>query len=266
MKIVLIQPDIIWESPVQNLEKYNNLLDRTGEDPDLIILPEMFTTGFSMRSADLALPPDNPVIDWMRNKAIYHGSAITGSIIIADKSTNSDFQTKGAKSFFNRLFFIDNKGNLSYYDKRHMFRMGGEGENFSAGNRRLIVNHRGWRICPLICYDLRFPVWSRNREEYDLLIYLSNWPAVRSDVWNTLLKARAMENQSWVIGVNRVGKDGEGIDYAGESQIIDPKGKVILKAGGDEGVFEEIISLEDLYEFRKKFPAWKDRDHFEADW
>lgn len=255
MNIAIIQPGIIWESPESNIKKYNRMLSGLSSDPDLIILPEMFTTGFSMNSADLAVPPDNPFTSWMRTISCERNSAITGSIIISE----------GGR-YYNRLFFVDPQGNINHYDKRHLFRMGGEGDHFSPGNKRLIVKFRDWRICPLICYDLRFPVWSRNREEYDLLIYLSNWPAARSEVWNTLLKARAIENQCWVIGVNRVGLDGENIDYIGESQVIDPKGQVRLYLDNEEQSGEFCISLAELRNFRKKFPVWKDRDDFVSEW
>lgn len=255
MNIAIIQPGIIWESPESNIKKYNRMLSGLSSDPDLIILPEMFTTGFSMNSADLAVPPDNPFTSWMRTISCERNSAITGSIIISE----------GGR-YYNRLFFVDPQGNINHYDKRHLFRMGGEGDHFSPGNKRLIVKFRDWRICPLICYDLRFPVWSRNREEYDLLIYVSNWPAARSEVWNTLLKARAIENQCWVIGVNRVGLDGENIDYIGESQVIDPKGQVRLYLDNEEQSGEFCISLAELRNFRKKFPVWKDRDDFVSEW
>ncbi len=266
MNIVIVQPAIIWESPAENLEKYNHLLSGIKNDPDLIVLPEMFTTGFSMNSEKLAVPHENPVIGWMRGKATRFGSAITGSLIIEDTGKSPEKDENITKSFFNRLIFINEEGELSYYDKRHMFRMGGEGDHFTAGKERLIVNYKAWRICPLICYDLRFPVWSRNREEYDLLLYVANWPAARSEVWNTLLRARAIENQSWVIGVNRTGKDGEGMEYNGESQVIDPKGNVLVKLGKEEAITEVKISLEDLDIFRQKFPVWKDRDPFNSEW
>lgn len=266
MNIVLVQPDIIWESPEENLKQLNELLDSIGDNPDLIVLPEMFTTGFSMNSEKLALPPENPVIGWMKGKATQLGSAITGSLIIADELPSGTKKSSASKKYFNRLIFIDDRGKMSFYDKRHLFQMGGEGDHFSAGEKRLILNYKGWRICPLICYDLRFPVWSRNREEYDLLIYVANWPAVRSEVWNTLLKARAIENQAWVVAVNRTGKDGEEIEYIGESQVIDPKGKLVHKSDDKSGITEVNVSFEELDNFRMKFPAWKDRDHFEADW
>ncbi|MGC9343611.1 MAG: nitrilase-related carbon-nitrogen hydrolase, partial [Bacteroidales bacterium] len=189
MNISIVQPDIIWESPDKNIEKYNLLLKEINSNPDLVILPEMFTTGFSMNSRELAVSMDNPFISWMQSRADQLNSAITGSLIIKD-----------GNQYFNRLIFINRDGHISHYDKRHMFRMGGEGDHFSSGNKKVIVKFDEWRICPLICYDLRFPVWSRNREEYDLLIYVANWPAVRSEVWNALLKARAIENQAWVIG------------------------------------------------------------------
>lgn len=255
MNISIVQPDIIWESPDKNIEKYNILLKEINSNPDLIILPEMFTTGFSMNSRELAFSMDNPFISWMQSRVEQLNSAIMGSLIIKD-----------GNQYFNRLIFINRDGHISYYDKRHMFRMGGEGDHFSSGNKKVIVKFDEWRICPLICYDLRFPVWSRNREEYDLLIYVANWPAVRSEVWNTLLKARAIENQVWVIGVNRVGKDGEGIDYQGDSQVIDPKGVLKLHLDNREQVADAVISLEELKKFKKKFPVWKDRDFFSCDW
>lgn len=255
MKILLIQPDIIWESPLKNIEKYNKLIDSALSDPELILLPEMFTTGFSMNTEKLALPANNDIINWMKDKAKLLNTTIAGSLIINDQG-----------SFYNRLYFVNSKGIIEYYDKRHMFRMGGEGEYYRAGFRRPVFSLNGWRILGLVCYDLRFPVWSRNREEYDLLIYVANWPAARSDVWNTLLRARAIENQSWVIGLNRVGIDGEEIEYIGESQVIDPKGMVINKLEDREKILETEISLDELNKFRKKFPAWKDRDKFNSDW
>lgn len=255
MNISIIQPDILWESPGKNIEKYNSLIKGIRSNTDLVILPEMFTTGFSMNSATLAVSMNSPYLSWMKEKAAALNSALMGSLIIREDNR-----------FYNRLVFINSHGKIDIYDKRHMFRMGGEGEHFSAGTKKLIVHHNRWKICPLICYDLRFPVWSRNREEYDLLIYVANWPAARSLVWNILLKARAIENQSWVVGVNRVGTDGENIEYKGESQVIDPKGNVKLLLDNREQVGNIQISLEELQKFRKKFPAWKDRDNFNCDW
>lgn len=255
MNIALIQPDIIWESPEENLEKYDLMLDKLNHDNDLIVLPEMFTTGFSMHSEKLARPAENKYVDWMLRKVEEHRSAITGSLIINEKG-----------KYYNRLIFADSEGKLSVYDKRHLFKMGGEGEHFSAGRKKLIVKQANWKICPLVCYDLRFPVWSRNRDEYDMLLYVANWPASRAEVWNTLLRARAIENQCWVVAVNRVGIDGENIQYNGESQVIDPKGNIRMKLNSSERVAETSVSLEDLRKFKKKFPVWNDRDDFIAEW
>ena len=251
MNIACIQADIEWENPSANLTHFEELIQKIVPGCDLLILPEMFTTGFTMRSEAACLPPENFVVEWMKKQAFHLNAAITGSLIIRD---NNDI--------YNRLYFVEPEGKISIYDKRHLFRMGGESEHFRAGSKRLIIPFRGWNILPLICYDLRFPVWSRNQEDYDLLIYLANWPGIRSDVWNTLLRARAIENQAWVAGVNRVGKDGEEIDYIGESQFVDPKGRIVSKLNDKESVLQESISLEELQNFRKKFPAWKDRDSF----
>ncbi len=255
MKLLLIQPDITWESPDKNIIKYDKLINSAASEPELILLPEMFTTGFSMNAEKLALPADNDIIKWMSEEARLHKAMIAGSIIINHEG-----------NYYNRLYFVDHEGIIDYYDKRHMFRMGGEGDHYRAGTRRPVVSYKEWRILALICYDLRFPVWSRNREEYDLLIYVANWPAARSEVWNTLLKARAIENQSWVVALNRVGTDGEGIDYIGESQVIDPRGRIVQKLNEEEEILEAEISLDELKKFRKKFPAWKDRDNFISDW
>lgn len=251
MNIALIQPDIRWEQPEANLKHYDSMIDSIHKGCDLILLPEMFTTGFTMRAEIFCLPNENHVVDWMKNHSYRLDAAIAGSLIVQER-----------EGIYNRLYFVEPEGKISIYDKRHLFRMGGEGEHYRAGTEKLVVSFRGWRICPLICYDLRFPVWSRYHEDYDLLLYTANWPAVRTDVWNTLLKARAIENQTWVAGINRVGRDGEGIEYIGETQVIDPKGKIILKMGEREGIGYAELSLEELQNFRKKFPVWKDRDSF----
>lgn len=251
LNIVIVQPDIIWLNAEKNREKINGLLKGLIVQPDLILLPEMFSTGFCTDPAPVAEPMDGPTVQWMKKTAGEMHCAIAGSLIISD-----------GDKFYNRLVFADSHG-MEYYDKRHLFCMEGEETNFTAGTKPLIVNLGLWRINFLICYDLRFPVWSRNRQNYDLLVYVSSWPAERSDVWNTLLRARAMENQSFVAGVNRVGKDGNGIDYVGESVLIDPKGKEIAALTPSmEGVINAAISLNELNNFRTKFPVWKDADGF----
>ena len=251
LKITLIQSDLHWEDPEANLSMFEEKIWQAGTSTDVIILPEMFTTGFCSDPAPVAETMNGPTVQWMKKTTEEMHCAIAGSLIINDED-----------KFYNRLVFVDRHG-MEWYDKRHLFCIEGEETAYSAGTRPLIVNLGLWRISFLICYDLRFPVWSRNRQNYDLLVYASSWPAGRSDVWNTLLRARAMENQSYVAGVNRVGKDGNGIDYIGESVLLDPKGKEIAAlALSEEGVISAAISLTEINNFRTKFPVWKDADGF----
>lgn len=250
INIVLIQPDIVWQDAGKNRLKYNQLLNGITEKSDLVILPEMFTTGFCIDAASLAETMHGESIKWMQETARYLHSAVAGSLIISE-----------GKRYYNRLIYIDHLGKTGYYDKRHLFRMAGEEVHYTPGTRPLIVNTGLCRVSFQICYDLRFPVWSRNRNDYDLLVYVSNWPAARSDVWNILLRARAIENQCYVAAVNRVGTDGNGISYIGESMVIDPKGKVIAeRTPSSEGLVHAAISLGELNAFREKFPVWKDWD------
>jgi omega-amidase len=250
--LALAQVNIVWEDPGANRINYDRLFNESLKDADIIILPEMFNTGFTMHSSDLAESMDGKTISWMKEKAFYFNAAICGSLIIKENDR-----------FYNRLIWVNPNGELSYYDKRHLFRIGKENEFFSAGHERIIVSYKGWNICPLVCYDLRFPVWSRNRNDYDLLIYIANWPRSRQAVWDILLKARAIENQTWLAGVNRVGKDGAGIEYSGESCIINPRGEIVLaKDGLSEKMIMNNISYKELKKFREKFPVWKDADPF----
>ena len=251
LNIAIVQPDSIWLDADKNRLKITALVKGLSVQPDLILLPEMFTTGFCTDPAPVAESMDGPTLQWMKKTADDMHCAIAGSLIICEHD-----------KFYNRLVFVDRHG-METYDKRHLFCIEGQENYYTAGTRPLIVNLGLWRISFQICYDLRFPVWSRNRQNYDLLVYASNWPSVRSDVWNTLLRARAMENQSYVAGVNRVGKDGNGIDYIGESVLIDPKGKEIATLPpSEEGVISAAISLNEINNFRTKFPAWKDADDF----
>lgn len=250
LHIVLVQSDIVWQDAGKNRLKYNQLLGTIAEKPDLVILPEMFSTGFCTDPASKAESMKDETAKWMMETARSLQTAVAGSLIIVEDGR-----------FFNRLIYTDHQGKTGYYDKRHLFRMAGEEIRFTPGTRHLIVNTGIWRISFQICYDLRFPVWSRNRHNYDLLVYVSNWPAARSDVWNTLLRARAIENQCYVAAVNRVGTDGNGISYSGESVVIDAKGKVIAeRAPFSEGLVHAAISLGELNAFREKFPVWKDWD------
>jgi omega-amidase len=252
MRITLVQSDLIWEDRDKNISKFSSVLSTVYLKTDLVVLPEMFTTGFSMNSGTLGEPFPGPTFNWMKEESERGNFCICGSYIAGE-----------GNDFYNRLLFFKPNGEFRYYDKRHLFGIGGENEYYKRGKEQVIVNHKYLRINLLICYDLRFPVWSRNRGDYDVLLYVANWPQSRREVWSTLLKARAIENQCFVVGVNRIGKDGEGITYSGDSMIIDPKGNVILSLNQNEEDLKTFeISLSDLKEFRSKFPVWKDADDF----
>ncbi|HPN84322.1 MAG TPA: amidohydrolase [Victivallales bacterium] len=251
IRISYIQADLVWEDSRANLKRFECYLKQI-KDVDLVILPEMFNTGFSANVKKLAQSQDGKLTQWLMFQSKSFNFAIMGSAIIEDSG-----------KYYNRLLMASPDGELRYYDKRHLFRMGGEDESFDSGRRVEIFNYLGWRIRPLICYDLRFPVWSRNVNNYDLLIYVANWPAVRSEVWKTLLKARAIENQSYVVGVNRVGSDGMKINYSGNSMVVDPKGNAISEiAENTEGFNKITLSLDELIKFREKFPVHLDADDF----
>jgi len=250
MKISIIQTDISWENKSLNFRKYENVISKI-EDTDIIILPEMFSTGFTSETESLAEAPQGETFHWMVHVADKYNSALCGSYIIKVKN-----------KYFNRWVFVSPGGKSYNYDKRHLFRMNNVETAFTPGNRRLVFKFRGFRICPNICYDLRFPVWSRNRNDYDLLINSASWPQARRDVWITLLKARAIENMVYVAGSNRIGTDGAGIKYSGDSMIISPKGEVLASANNSESVISSDLSITDLKAFRKKFPAHLDADNF----
>jgi omega-amidase len=251
LKVSIVQYDIAWQNPAKNLKKIDSLLlsiDRT----DLIVLPEMFTTGFTMDVSANSEKMDGPTIDWMRKVAERKGASITGSLII---------QTENGTH--NRLVWVRPDGTISHYDKRHLFRMAGEDEQFTEGREKIYPIIKGWRICPLICYDLRFPVWSRNQNDYDALIYVANWPALRNTAWETLCKARAIENLSPVIAVNRVGRDGKGVDYVGNSAVYDATGEEVVGfETATEGVRTATLKYTELKSFRTKFPTYLDADDF----
>jgi omega-amidase len=249
LNVTLVQPDIVWENSEANLEKYVKILKRVGQT-NLIVLPEMFTTGFSMNPEKLKEKMDGSAVQWMKQLAKDKQSAVTGSLIIEDGG-----------AIYNRCLWVFPEGNLAYYDKRHLFTMSGEHLHYSPGKRKLVVEYLGWRFCPLICYDLRFPVWSRNTENYDVLLYVANWPSARHHVWKSLLVARAIENQSYCIGVNRVGTDGTGLNYSGDSAMVDPKGFASFFGEKEQAKTFE-LSYRELLEFRKKFPVLEDKDEF----
>jgi predicted amidohydrolase len=252
LNVSCIQTDLEWENVDSNLKHFSNKLELLSKDSEIVILPEMFTTGFSMNSVDLAEPMNGKTFTWMKEQSQKHNKIIIGSIIATENN-----------KFYNRCITMFPNGEYYTYDKGHLFRMEKEHEDFTKGISKTIFKHKGWRICTMICYDLRFPVWSRNQDDYDLLIYIASWPESRREVWNTLIKARAIENQSYVIGVNRIGKDGEGISYFGDTVIINPKGQILKKAKdyADEIINAE-LSLKDLEQFRDKFPVFLDADNF----
>ncbi|NDW11295.1 amidohydrolase [Bacteroides sp. 214] len=253
MRVSLLQTDIKWEDKTANLRHVESFLQTLSGTTDLVILPEMFSTGFSMNSHLLAETVTEETISTLRTWASTYRLALAGSYIAKENGV-----------FYNRGFFITPEREAIYYDKKHLFRMGEELNHFSAGADKVIISYLGWNIRLLICYDLRFPVWSRNIDnEYDLLIYPANWPSARQTVWDALLPARALENMSYVCGVNRVGTDGNGLTYTGGSVAYDAKGKQIIRATDNkEGAITATLDLASLQEFRKKFPAWKDADKF----
>ncbi len=250
LTIALIQADLFWEDIDANLALFEETIAQLSEPTDLILLPEMFTTGFTMNAERLAQGMDGSGVRWVREKASQKKADVAGSII---------FRENG--SYFNRLVWAKPDGNLFTYDKRHLFRMVGEDRVYSAGEKRLTIPLNGWKIRPFICYDLRFPVWCRNRRNtYDMAVFIASWPHARSEHWKTLLAARAVENQCYVAGVNRVGKDGNGLLYSGNSTIIDPKGNVLLEKADEPVTITQTLSWEALTTYRNEFPAWMDAD------
>lgn len=252
MNVSLLQTSLFWEDPVANRAMLEEKIGTLDGPTDVIVLPELFTTGFTMNAGPFAEPPDLTTTRWMRQQAARTGAVVTGSFIVRD-----------AGNFYNRLLWMQPDGRYHVYDKRHCFRMAGEHEVYTPGTRRLVVAWKGWRICPLICYDLRFPVWSRNTpQDFDLLLYVANWPAARRHAWNTLLAARAIENLCYVVGLNRVGEDGHGVPHAGDSAVLDFKGERLSYEHSLEVIHTETLNLNDLSTFRAQFPAHLDADPF----
>ena len=250
LKVTLIQTFLFWENIESNLSLFDNKIDGIRDEMDLIVLPEMFTTGFSMNAKKLAQDMGGTSVKWLREKSRSKQTDITGSMIIRENG-----------KYFNRLLWAKPDGTLSYYDKRHLFRMTGEEKVYSAGDKIITVELKGWRIRPFICYDLRFPCWTRNFDKsYDVAVFIANWPEKRSCHWKTLLAARAIENQCYVIGVNRVGEDGNGYYHSGDSSVIDPAGNIIFRKQEEESVYTASLSYPVLQEYRRSFPAWMDAD------
>lgn len=260
LTIAIVQADTVWHDPQANRRYYSRLLEAEKPETDVIVLPETFTSGFSNAALDQAETMDGETVNWLRETAVRHACAITGSVQIRD-----------GQQVYNRMLWAMPDGTLQHYDKRHLFRMANEHQRYAAGKDRIIIDYKGWRICPLVCYDLRFPVYSRNRfnhaladgYDYDLLIFVANWPSPRHFAWQTLLKARAIENLSYVVGVNRTGSDGNGLGYLGGSSVLDFLGQTIAESGDRPEIRTARISHADLQTFRERFPVHLDADRFE---
>ena len=252
MKIALIQSSLIWENPKANRIYFEEKINAIKEKIDLIVLPEMFTTGFTMNPNEVAETMQGETVFWLKKLAKEKNCAITGSLVIEEKG-----------NYYNRLVFVFPSGEIQTYDKRHLFTLAGEDKVYTSGKEKLIIDYLGWKICPLICYDLRFPVFARNTEDYDLLIYVANWPEPRINAWDVLLKARAIENMSYVIGVNRIGEDQNKHNYPGHSQVLDVLGNYLIAPNEQEGVFITVLDKEKMLEARAKFGFLNDRDSFQ---
>ena len=252
IKIALIQSNLAWENPKQNRDKFSDKIDAIKYGIDLIILPEMFTTGFTVNPEPVAETMEGETVNWMRKIASEKQSAITGSVIV-----------KNNNQYYNRLLFVHPSGKIEFYDKRHTFTLAGEDKVFKAGINKLIVNYKGWKICPLVCYDLRFPVWARNVENYDVLLFVANWPKPRINAWDVLLKARAIENMCYCIGVNRVGLDANNHEYSGNSAVYDVLGEKISHIKPETEQIEIVeLNKTHISTNRQKFQFLNDRDLF----
>ena len=260
LRISLVQGATRWHDPAGNRDYYGELIAPLRGTSDVVLLPETFTSGFSNDAIASAETMQGPTVEWMWAQAARLDAAICGSV-----------QLREGDQVFNRLLWVTPDGAVSHYDKRHLFRYAREHERYAAGRDRLTVGWKGWRICPLVCYDLRFPVFSRNRfdvereggPDYDLLIYIANWPGVRAHAWKTLLRARAIENLCYVAGLNRVGSDGAGLHYAGDSAVVDFLGQPVSECAGEEVVVTTTLQAAELAAHRERFPAMLDADAFE---
>ena len=253
LRLSLIQTDLAWQAAELNRQLLEQQLLPLAGTTDVVILPEMFTSAFAMGAGAIAEQHPGPTLQWMQAIAKRLDAAVTGSIAV----------TVDGKRY-NRLLFVKPDGTTAHYDKRHLFRMLGEDKRYAGGSSKILVEWRGWRILPLVCYDLRFPVWCRytQTEPYDLLLCVANWPAARNQHWRTLLQARAIENLAYVAGVNRIGVDGNNLEYLGHSAVVSPKGAELLQAAAAAGVYNATISMQELLNWREQFPAWMDADEF----
>ena len=252
LNISIVQADLVWHSAAANRDRFEAALNAIDEQSDLVVLPEMFTTGFSMDAPALAETMDGQSVAWMQRQAAAKSAAICGSLIIEDEG-----------NYFNRFICARPSGELVTYDKRHLFRLADEHSHYDPGTATTTFEINGFRICPMICYDLRFPVWSRNRGDYDVLLYVANWPSARHNAWSTLLRARAIENLSYLAGVNRIGTDGNDLPYRGGSAIIDYLGKDLADLGDAAGSATETLHLDALHRFRERFAFHEDADTFD---
>lgn len=257
LTVSLVQANLHWEDIAANLAMFDQKIDAIKERTEVIVLPEMFSTGFSMQPEKLAQTMDGSAVQWMKQKAKQKNAIITGSLIIEEDG-----------HYYNRLLWMLPNGQFGTYNKRHRFGFAGEDDHYEAGDKRLIASVKGWKVCLTVCYDLRFPVWSRNtikedgQPEYDVLVNVANWPERRNVPWKALLQARAIENQCYMIGVNRVGNDGHDIYHSGDTSLIDPVGEIIYQKAHDEDVFTYTLSRRHLDDLRAKFPFMKDADRF----
>ncbi|MTH17017.1 nitrilase family protein [Flavobacterium sp. LC2016-01] len=252
MKIALIQSDLFWENPSKNRENFDSKINEIESEVNLIVLPEMFSTGFTMNPSAVAETMDGETVIWMKGIAKQKNAAVTGSLVITEN-----------EKFYNRMFFVFPSGEIQFYNKRHLFTLAGEDQFYTAGTEKVIVEYLDWKICLQVCYDLRFPVFARNTENYDLLLYVANWPKVRTNAWDALLKARAIENLSYAVGVNRIGIDANNYEHIGHSQAVDFLGNYILEPQETEGVFVVDLDKNKMLETRKKLDFLSDQDVFE---
>jgi omega-amidase len=252
MKVALVQTSLSWENPMENRSHLLQKISGFMQDVDLIVLPEMFASGFTMNPKAVAETMQGETVLWLQHLAKAKNAAITGSLVIEENG-----------NYYNRLLFVYPTGEIKSYDKRHLFTLAGEDKFYTAGKEKLIVEYKGFKICPLVCYDLRFPVFARNTEDYDLLLYVANWPKLRINAWDILLKARAVENMCYTIGVNRIGSDANNHDYVGHSQAVDFLGNYLIEPQEAEGVFIVELDKEKLLESRSKLAFLNDKDSFE---
>ncbi len=251
LTLSLIQTQTFWQDPRANRTMFDSWFREIPESTDVVVLPEMFSTGFTMNSVEVAEPMNGPTVTWLRAASEALNKIICGSVVIVDDGFR-----------YNRFLWVTPDGELRIYDKRHRFRMAGEHDHYSSGSERLVVTVEGWNICPMVCYDLRFPVWFRNRNDYDVLLCVANWPSARREVWSALLRARAIENLSYSLGVNILGEDGNAVTYCGGTVAYTPEGDALVEADDQAGIFTVELDKDYLDRYRAAFPAWQDADAY----